>query len=195
MPPYSETPQALTVTLKINAELFGKDLLLASLGCEEGQLADRLAEYGTAALIEYLTMITGKRFFSKAADYEEERLMNLIDNVFGREIPREKDITRIFHCTPAHSKTLLANARARSPRRVDGAIVRTFMAAVAKVAPDENGEVSVRLEKEVAYGIGQLIAEAPRYVQSLEPNKDADGMFNADPSALEYIGGLEKELQ
>lgn len=74
-------------------------------GVEE--LEDRLAEYAKAALREYVNMFLGSWKPSRISDFQEYRLLSLIQEVFGGEIPDEDVVVRHFAVTPAQARALV----------------------------------------------------------------------------------------
>lgn len=108
------------------------------IGCPAAQLPAALAGYGTSALQEYLAMMRGQKAFKRGTDIHEYRLFLLIENVFGRRIPDEQTVSKIFQTTPSESRGLLRSIISKYQYllrdAIDATLVVVLEAATAQTA-------------------------------------------------------------
>jgi len=95
----------LKVTLTLSDEVHRE--LERILGCAEGELAETLAPYASAAVEELVTMFLGQKVFSRGSDILEYRLYLLIKHAFSSRIPNEQDVCKLFQSTSSGSRSLI----------------------------------------------------------------------------------------
>jgi hypothetical protein len=82
--------------------------LADSLGCADAQLDERLQQCAAAALAEQLDMFLGRKFFPRASDFVEYRLLQLIQaNVFV--VPTDQNVADLFQLPMPQARTLIRN--------------------------------------------------------------------------------------
>ncbi|MBK1702395.1 hypothetical protein [Thiococcus pfennigii] len=77
------------------------------LGCNGGELPDKLRTYSSAALKEYISMFLGQRVFRRGSDINEFRLFLLVATVFDNRIPDEQEVCRLFQTSATESRALI----------------------------------------------------------------------------------------
>ena len=82
--------------------------LADSFGCTDAQLDERLKQCSDAALAELLDMFLGRKLISRATDFLEYRLLQLIQaNVFV--VPSDQNVADLFQLTLPQARTLIRN--------------------------------------------------------------------------------------
>jgi hypothetical protein len=80
--------------------------LAAILGCNVGDLDERLGPVFDAAHEEYVRMMLGQRVFTRGSDMREYRLLLLIRHAY-KKLPSEQQISAVFQTSATQSRALL----------------------------------------------------------------------------------------
>lgn len=80
--------------------------LATILGCEVGELDERLGPVLDAAREEYVRMMLGQRVFTRGSDMREYRLLLLIRHAY-KKLPNEQEISAVFQTSATQSRALL----------------------------------------------------------------------------------------
>jgi hypothetical protein len=95
--------------------------LADSFGCTDAQLDARLKQCSEAALAELLDMFLGRKLMSRASDFLEYRLLQLIQaNVFG--VPTDQNVADLFQVTLPQARTLIRNVYTKYRFALDAAL-------------------------------------------------------------------------
>jgi hypothetical protein len=95
--------------------------LADSFGCTDAQLNDRLKQCADAAFAELLDMFLGRRFFARASDFVEYRLLQFIQaNVFV--VPTDQNVADLCQMTLPQARTLIRNLYTKYRFALDAAL-------------------------------------------------------------------------
>ena len=113
-----------------------RERLQTTLACTSEELDDRLKKFGDAANDEYVTMLLGRRVFTRGQDILEYRLVLLIEHVFDNLLPSVDQVSAIFKTTPTQSRSMLRSALAKYAYELTPATDATVRALLASAKPD-----------------------------------------------------------
>jgi hypothetical protein len=108
------------------------------LDCSIEELEQGLADYGAAALREYINMFLGSWTASRISDFHEYRLLALIQEVFEGDIPDEDVVVRHFSMTPSQARGLIRSVLSKHQYELSEPLRAALSAAVSNC--DQQGE-------------------------------------------------------
>ncbi len=85
------------------------------------EFQDKMEKLAKAGLYELSRMVMGESLPTRAVDIQQNRLLHLIMYFFDGNLPKEEEISRIFHITYSQARTLLLNVRSRFILELEGA--------------------------------------------------------------------------
>lgn len=169
------------------------------LGCSQGQLADTLSPYASAAVEEMVTMFLGQKVFSRGSDIREYRLYLLIKHAFSSRIPNEQDVCKLFQSTAAGSRSLIRAVMSKYQYLLKDAIDDTLKDCLGAVEVAEDGH-SVTIAVHNLNLVDELNRELGEIDSSLPPVQKKRGSvstYEIKPSSYKKLCdrfGLESKL-
>lgn len=137
--------------------------LASVLECTEEELEDRLAAYGAAGLREYINMFLGSWTPSRIADFQEYRLLALIQEVFGGDIPDEDVVVRHFSITPSQARGLIRSVLSKHQYELSGPLQAALSATIGNC--EQRGENE---PYEVVINNNTVVEELNRLLSSID---------------------------
>lgn len=112
--------------------------LVAVLGTDAANLPDRLASFGRAAMREYAEMLLGRSAL-RSPDNREERLLLLILEAFGAQVPNEADVALWFNLTGSGASALIRKVLSRYHLRLRQPIRAASIALIQGCGAEQDG--------------------------------------------------------
>lgn len=137
-----ERPQMATIELTHEIELDDEqqEALADVLGCEVAELGARLKLCASAALKEYVGMMTGELPLTTVTDVRERRLLGLITIAFEGRIPSVDSVAKLFNLPPSGARSLLRNVASKHRRKLAAALTTETGAFLDACVQDDAGE-------------------------------------------------------
>lgn len=107
-----------------------KDSIKRTLRIQDQEIQAALGKIAKAALSEYLTMFTEGGMSNRADEAKQDRLLYLIQNYFGDNLPADSQISTIFQITQSQSKTLLKNTICRHRNKLEEKIKNSMISCM-----------------------------------------------------------------
>lgn len=101
-------------------------------------LADALASLGKAALREYVEMLLGQSSL-RGTDAREQRLLLLILETNGGEVPGEANVAQMFNLTGKSARSLIRSVLSRYRLRLTAAIRRAAVQVLQNCSAENEG--------------------------------------------------------
>ncbi|WP_062781592.1 hypothetical protein [Novosphingobium capsulatum] len=108
------------------------------LRCTQAELNARMAEFGRAALREYVDMLLGQAVL-RSPDNREHRLLLIITEAFNGRIPKAADIGRWFNLTSTGASSLIRKLLSRYRLRLDQPIRDAVIALLQDCEAEADG--------------------------------------------------------
>lgn len=115
--------------------------LVATFGCEETDLDQKIQRYAEAAKEEYLRMVLGQRVFTRGQDVREYRLYLLIKHVYEGQLPSEREISLLFQTTTTQSRALLRAVMSKYQYELQTAISKTLEQTLKSATQDSDTQM------------------------------------------------------
>ena len=162
--------------------------LASALGCDPGELEQRLSVYGRAAMREYVNGFLGNWTATRAADLQEYRLLALILDVFGG-IPDEDIVVRHFSITPSQARSLIRSVLSKYHFEV----AEPLKAALAQVIgsceqKEEDGGYEVVINNStVVEELNRRLAAINGRLPQIGKKRGTVSVFQASPASYEAL--------
>jgi hypothetical protein len=164
------------------------EMLKEVLNCEdEEELSEKMVGIGEAAIYEYLEMILGKQFPTRANEIRERRLFHLLKHYFNGQIPTEADVASLFQLTERSSKTLLRNVRTKFKFELKQEIKNTIKDTLSSVK-FKNDEYRVVIKNDnILEELKQTVsAEAP-HLNQIKKVRNSAGTYKIPEDTLALL--------
>lgn len=122
--------------------------LLELLEVREGELAEKLAELGRAALREYVDMLLGLSAV-RSPEMREQRLLLLILEAYGGSVPSENKIGHLFNLPTSGARSLLRSVLSRYRIRLEPATKEAATRVLRDCAGENEGFRRAKVENTV----------------------------------------------
>jgi hypothetical protein len=155
-----------------------KEELKNVLGCDDDSLKTATEGIAKAAMSEYLEMILGKQFPTRAREIKERRLFHLLKHHFIGRIPSESEVSSIFQLTESESRALLRNVRTRFKFDLKEELVFTVRETLL-TATMNNGNYRVIIQSEnILEELRQTVAVKAPQLDQISKVKNSAGVYN-----------------
>lgn len=173
----------IAVRLSLTAE--EKRELAAILGCTQAQLANRLTDFASAALTEYVSMMLGQKVFRRGSDMLEYRLFLLITHAFGNKIPDEQDVCRVFQATTSESRSLIRSVMSKFQYQLKDAVTRSMREIIKSATTSGDGQpyvVTISC-RNLVDSMNVLLAERDGSLQPVVKKRGSVADFEISPAS------------
>jgi len=163
--------------------------LASILECSVEELEGRLAAYGAAGMREYINMFLGSWSPSRIADFQEYRLLALIQEVFGGDIPDEDVVVRHFSMTPSQARGLIRSVLSKHQYELLGPLRAALSTAVGNcVQRGENEAYDVVINNNtVVEELNRLLASIDGRLPSITKKRGSVSVYQVSVSSYEEL--------
>jgi hypothetical protein len=163
--------------------------LASILECHPDELEERLAAYGAAALREYANMFLGNWTPSRISDFHEYRLLALIQEVFGGDIPDEDVVVRHFSLTPAQARSLIRSVLSKHQYELSGPLRAALSATVSNCeqrSQDSGYEVVIN-NNTVVEELNRLLGSIDGRLPGIRKKRGSVSVYRVDVASYEEL--------
>jgi hypothetical protein len=163
--------------------------LASILECSVEELEDRLSVYAGAALREYVNMFLGSWTPSRISDFHEYRLLALIQEVFGGDIPDEDVVVRHFSMTPAQARALIRSVLSKHQYELSGPLRGALSATVVNCEQQgEDGGYEVVINNNtVVEELNRLLGTINGRLPRITKKRGSVSVYQVDISSYEEL--------
>lgn len=182
----------MDVISKINISKDERQELAAIVGCSQNQLETNLANYASAALAEYVTMMLGQKVFRRGSDILEYRLFLLITKAFGNKIPDEQNVCRIFQVSSSESRSLIRSVMSKFQYQLKKAITESMKKIVESATTPGNGQpyVATIHNKNLVDSLNVKLAEIDGSLQPVVKKRGSVSDFEFSPASYQALSEI-----
>jgi hypothetical protein len=180
-------PRNVTASLDLTPE--NETQLADVLGCSPAQLSSRLAPYASAALTEYVMMFLGQRVFTRGSDMREYRLLLLIQQAMGNNIPDEASVSRLFQSTTSESRVLLRAVMSKYQAQSHSAAEQSIRAVLGTAKfPDEGNTWQITIDNTIIVEhLNRALVETDGTLEKVAKHGQSVSTYDVTPASFDAL--------
>lgn len=155
------------------------ELIKIVLNCaDEQELQIAIEGISRAAIYEYFEMILGKQIPTRANEFQERRLFQLLKNYFVGRIPSEAEVSSIFQLTESNSRALLRNVKTKYKFNLEQELLTTMkLTLLTSVIVGGNYRVVISSES-ILEELRQTVSLRAAHLDQISKVKNSAGVYN-----------------
>jgi hypothetical protein len=187
-------PVDRSLTVRFRAEEVTLQRLASALGESDAgtpdevfaRIEDALEKVAAAALAEYRDHLSGTRPPTTISALREDRLMLLVEHLFGGDLPRDTEVEDLFQLTSGEARSLVRRVRARRRHDLEASIRRAARAAL-DAAEDNGATRSMSASRAVVEYLNGLLERRQTATALIKPDENANGFWIVTKSAYDAL--------
>ena len=179
----------MQISFEVELSADQQDRLAGVVGGSVEELDERLANYASAALREYINMFLGSWTPSRISDFLEYRLLSLIEEVFAGEIPDEDIVVRHFSMTPSQARALVRSVLSKHQYALSEPLRAALSLTVGRCEQQgENGGYEVVINNNtVVEELNRMLATIDGRLPRITKKRGSVSVYQVDIASYEAL--------
>ena len=177
----------MDISFSISLEEEQKARLRQLFSCDDSALEAKLRPFAEASFREHLTMLTGSRAFTRASDFQEERLLRIIQVVTSNRVPSEDTVSAYFHLTPSQSRTLIRNTVTRFGYELSKAMEDSLREVLSHATQDGSAFLIQADSYELINALNKILSKQNPNFQKIVPTPGTLMQFSVSNAEMDKL--------